>query len=190
MLKSRLPSPDAVASGAPTTVLEVACGTGQHAAAFAAAFPHLSWQPTDRDDELFGSVAAWAEDAPNVLPPSLLDAAAPAATWPVGPGSCAAALCVNMTHISPWEATRGLLAGAGEVLAPGGRLFIYGPFMVDGRPTTDSNAAFDARLRGQDSRWGLRDVAEVDAAAAAAGLVREEKLDMPANNFVLVYRKQ
>ncbi len=189
MLK-RLPSPDAIASGAPATVLEVASGTGQHAAAFAKAFPHLTWQPTDRDNDLFGSVAAWGEGIPNVQPPALLDASAPAATWPVGPGTCAAALCVNMTHISPWEATQGLLTGAGEVLAPAGRLFIYGPFKVDGRPTTDSNAAFDARLRGQDPRWGLRDVADVDAAAAAAGLVREEKLDMPANNFVLVYRKQ
>lgn len=94
-----------------------------------------------------------------------------------------------MTHISPWEATQGLLAGSGRVLGSGGQLFIYGPFFVDGKPTTESNAAFDRSLRAHNSSWGLRDVADVDACAAKAGLVRNEMLFMPANNFTLIYSK-
>jgi hypothetical protein len=95
-----------------------------------------------------------------------------------------------MTHISPWEATQGLVAGAGRVLCSGGQLVIYGPFFIDGQPTTDSNAAFDRSLREQNSSWGLRDVADVDACAEKAGLERIEMLPMPANNFTLIYKNK
>ena len=183
VLKQRLPP---AASG---TVLEVASGTGQHAAHFSAALPHLAWQPTEPSPDTFFSIEAWAADAPSVLPPVLLDCAAPAADWPLAPASCLAVLCVNMTHISPFTATQGLFAGAGKVLQPGGVLILYGPFKVEGQPTTESNRAFDSALRAQNAAWGLRDVSEIDACADAAGLRRSAMLPMPANNFSLVYEK-
>jgi len=171
------------------TILEIASGTGQHAAYFSQSFSDLTWQPTEVTGEAFGSISAWAEGLSNIAQPLLLDAASPTDQWPIAPESCIAVLCANMTHISPWEATQGLLAGAGRVLCSGGQLFIYGPFCVDGKPTTDSNAAFDSRLRAQNSSWGLRDVADVDTCAAKANLVRKEMLAMPANNFTLIYSK-
>jgi hypothetical protein len=123
------------------------------------------------------------------MQPKFLDASAPPEAWSIEKASCIAILCVNMTHISPWEATCGLIAGAGHVLATGGNLFLYGPFMLDGRPTTESNAAFDKTLRTKNSDWGLRDVADIDSLASKVSLKREEIIEMPANNFTLVYVK-
>jgi SAM-dependent methyltransferase len=163
-------------------VLEVASGTGQHAAHAAAALPRLEWQPTEAAPDALESIESWAAGAPNVRAPALLDAAAPPDAWPVAAGACAAVVCINMAHIAPWAATLGLAAGAGRALARGGLLFLYGPFTVDGAATTPSNAAFDATLRSQKSAWGLRDVADVEAAAAAAGLRPAGRLEMPANN--------
>ncbi|KAG7671389.1 hypothetical protein KSW81_003527 [Nannochloris sp. 'desiccata'] len=188
VLKKYLRKPAAAAEA--KTILEIASGTGQHAAYFSQSFPDLTWQPTEATVESFGSITAWAEGLSNIAQsPLLLDASSPTDQWPVAPESCVAVVCVNMTHISPWEATQGLLAGSGRVLGSGGQLFIYGPFFVDGKPTTESNAAFDRSLRAHNSSWGLRDVADVDACAAKAGLVRNEMLFMPANNFTLIYSK-
>ena len=135
------------------------------------------------------SITAWGQGLPNVRPPLQLDASAPAG-WGVPGGACRALYCANMCHISPWSCTVGLLAGAARVLQPGGELFLYGPFSVNGRPTTESNAAFDATLRQRNPAWGYRDVADVEALAAAAGLSFVERREMPANNFMLIYRKQ
>eukprot|EP00887_Chlorella_sp_A99_P002938 scaffold24.g2938.t1 len=139
---------------------------------------------------MHASIAAWGEGLPNMLPPAALDATAPPASWPVGAGAAAAVYAANVCHISPWAATRGLLAGAARALRRGGLLLVYGPFSVAGRPTTESNAAFDARLRAQNADWGYRDVGEVAAAAAAAGLAPRGRRDMPANNFLLLFEKE
>ncbi|KAI7844480.1 hypothetical protein COHA_001940 [Chlorella ohadii] len=135
------------------------------------------------------SIAAWTRDLPNVRPPLRLDASQPD-SWAVEAASCRAIFVANMTHIAPWAATQGLLRGAGRVLRPGGELLMYGPFSVDGKPTTESNAAFDAALRGRNPEWGYRDVADVAAGAAAAGMALVERREMPANNFMLVFRKE
>ena len=93
-----------------------------------------------------------------------------------------------MTHISPWQSTVGLFHGAATILQkPHGTLIIYGPFTVDGKPTTDSNAAFDVSLRGRNPEWGLRDVSDLDSLAEEVGLIRTGMIPMPANNFTLVY---
>ena len=166
-------------------VLEVASGSGEHCAWFADRFPRLEWQPSDPDDEARASVTAWCEDLPNVLPPLHLDAAA--AEWPIGAAD--AVLCVNMVHISPWEATLGLMAGAGRLLAPGAPLVLYGPYRQEGVPTAESNGAFDASLKARDPRWGLRHVEDVSAAAAARELVLQQIVPMPANNLSLIFRR-
>ena len=168
-------------------VLEVASGSGEHAVHFAAALPHLDWQPSDPDPAALASIAAWRVEAglPNLRPPVRLDAAAP---WPVE--SADAILCINMAHISPWAATLGLLSGAGKVLAPGGLLYLYGPYFRDGVETAPSNLAFDASLRARDPQWGLRRVEDVAAAASVEGLRFERLVEMPANNLSLLFRRR
>lgn len=125
----------------------------------------------------------------NLAPPLALDAAR--RPWPALPGQpFDAVVAINMIHIAPWEACLGLMAGAAAALRDGGRLLLYGPFMVDGRHTADSNAAFDASLRAIDRRFGVRDVAAVAAAAAACGLAATERVAMPANNLTLVFERR
>lgn len=167
-------------------VLEIASGSGEHVAAFAQAFPALRWQPSDPDADACASVAAWCEGLANVAPPMALDAAA--ADWPIARAD--AVLCVNMVHISPWEATLGLMAGAARLLAPGAPLLLYGPYRRDGVPTAPSNEAFDADLKARDSRFGLRRLEDVVAVAAAQGLEVERVAEMPANNLMPVFRRR
>ncbi len=169
------------------TVLEVASGTGQHAVFFARAFPGLTWQPTDADPTALASIEAWrqGEGLSNVLAPLALDARAD--TWPVTHAD--ALVCINMVHISPWEACQGLLRGAGRVLPPGAPLLLYGAYFIEGRPTAPSNLAFDASLRERDPSWGVRELGAVTAEARTHGLVLERVIDMPSHNFTLVLRR-
>ena len=168
-------------------VLEIASGTGEHAVFLARRFPQLRWQPSDRDEGALDSIRAWASEAAldNIADPILLDAAD--AQWPIEHAD--ALLCVNMVHISPWEATEGLFAGAAEVLGRGAPLILYGPFIEDGVETAASNLAFDRSLKDRDSRWGLRRLDDLDRLAAKHRFVRTERHAMPANNLVLVYRQ-
>ena len=166
-------------------VLEIASGSGEHCAFFAGRFATLQWQPSDPEAAARASIADWCDGLPNVLPPLALDAAAE--SWPVLAAD--AILCVNMVHISPWEATLGLMAGAGRLLVPGAPLLLYGPYRQRGVPTAESNEAFDVSLKGRDSRWVLRHVEDVSAAAAALGLVLQRVGVMPANNLTLVFRR-
>jgi hypothetical protein len=161
------------------TLLEIASGTGEHAAYFAAALPAWQFQPSDPDAERRASIDAWCAGLPNVAPALAFDATAP---WTISHAD--AVLCCNMIHIAPWEATLGLLR---NTAALGAMLIIYGPFIQDGVPTAPGNLAFDADLRSRDPRWGLRLVADVVEAAAGYGLVAVEK--MPANNLSLILTK-
>ncbi len=168
-------------------VLELASGTGQHVCAFAAAFPSLLWQPSDPSEVARESIAAWIahERLTNVLPPLRLDASSP--EWPVARAD--ALLCVNMAHISPWEATLGLLDGGVRVLAPGAPLVLYGPWHIGGRPTAPSNAAFDEDLHARDPAWGVRHLETLLLEAAARGYALARVEAMPANNLVIVLRR-
>ncbi|MBS1142692.1 MAG: methyltransferase domain protein [Proteobacteria bacterium] len=165
-------------------VLEIGSGTGQHAAHFCAQLPHLTWQTSDRLDFLPG-IRMWLAEAalPNVLPPFEFDVLGP---WPSGVYD--AVYSTNTLHIMSWEAVEALFAGLPSVLAPGGLLFIYGPFMINGRHTSDSNAAFDQSLKEKAPHQGLRDVVAVDALARQSGLELVEQRDMPSNNFALLWR--
>lgn len=170
------------------TLLEVASGTGQHATAFAEAFSGLEIQPSDPDPQARESIAAYVADQTqaNLRPPVEIDARTP--DWPVT--SADVLVAINMVHISPWTATLGLLDGAARVLPEGGVLYLYGPYLIDGAPTTESNAAFDASLRRRNPEWGIRDLAAVTEAAAERGLERVHVRDMPANNFSVVFRRR
>lgn len=167
-------------------VLEIASGTGEHAAYFAAALPRLTWQPSDPDPEARASIAAWSSGATTVRPPLPLDAAAE--RWPIA--SADAVVCVNMVHIAPWAACAGLVRGAGRILPPGGVLFLYGPYRLGGAHTAPSNASFDAALRAQDPAWGVRDLEAVVDLADASGLTERETVQMPANNLSVVFERR
>jgi hypothetical protein len=189
-LRNRAPIADVLARELPLsgTVLEVASGTGEHAVFLAARFPALRWQPSDPSPEALASIAAYRAEYPgdNLAAPVLLDAAAPA-SWPVR--EAAAILCINMIHISPWDAAEGLFAGAAQIL--GGKnlpLILYGPFFEQGVETAPSNLDFDASLKARDPRWGIRDAEKVDSLAARYALARTARYAMPANNLMLVYR--
>lgn len=163
-------------------VLELASGTGQHARWFSEA-TGLDWQPTDVDPQALESIAAWREGGPSTLrAPRRLDVCG---EWPSE--TYGSVLAVNLVHISPWPTTRALFAGSAEVLAPGGRVFLYGPYRLNGQHTSDSNLAFDVWLKERDPAYGVRDLADVEAVANANGLRLDERIPMPANNFVLVF---
>jgi SAM-dependent methyltransferase len=162
-------------------VLEVASGSGEHALAIARAFPGLTIQPSDPGAEARASIAAWGQGQGNMLEPLALDAAD---DWPAL--QVDAVLCINMIHIAPWAATLGLLRGAAASLAPGGVLYLYGPYRVAGA-MVPSNHEFDASLRARNPQWGIRDLEAVTA--AAEGFSSPTVTSMPANNLSLVFRR-
>ncbi|MFN9092585.1 MAG: DUF938 domain-containing protein [Alphaproteobacteria bacterium] len=168
-------------------VLEIASGSGEHALHFAAHFPSLMLQPTDSDAAARASIAAWRAEAQltNLLSPLVLNVMAEA--WPVAKAD--AVLCINMIHIAPWAATTALLHGAARILPPDGMLLLYGPFKRGGQHTAPSNAEFDASLRAQDVRWGVRDLEAVAEIARAAGFAAPAVEVMPANNLSLIFRR-
>lgn len=169
-----------------TRVLEIGSGTGQHAVHFAAAMPWLRWQTSDLRESHPG-IHAWiaASALPNVLPPLALDVSQPS-DWPAAKYD--AVFSANTLHIMGWPDVQALFANLPAVLADDATLVIYGPFNVDGRFTSPSNAAFDAQLRAGATHRGLRDLEAVDALARAAGLQRVADVEMPANNRCLVWR--
>jgi hypothetical protein len=165
-------------------VLEVASGSGEHCAHFATALPALTFQPSDASAEARASCDAWCAGLPNVRPASALDAAAE--DWPVDRAD--AVLCINMVHIAPWSATRGLLRGAAGVLASSAKLVLYGPWIRPGVETAPSNLDFDASLRARNAEWGLRRLEDL-VAAAGVDFAAPEVIEMPANNVMLVLRR-
>jgi Protein of unknown function (DUF938) len=169
------------------TVLEVASGTGEHIVHFAAAFPHLQWQPSDYDIAGLASIAAWTAESgsANISPPIRIDATAP--DWPLAAAD--AILCINMIHIAPWAAAEGLFSGAGGMLAADAPLFLYGPFRETAVVTAESNEAFDRSLKERNAEWGLRLVDDVVAAANTNGFELAKRIAMPANNLSLVFSK-
>ena len=169
-------------------VLEIASGTGQHVAHFAAALPRSSWQPTDADPANLLTIAARCDGQSlyNVHAPVELDVHD--SLWPV-PDDFDAVVCINMIHIAPWSATPALLAGARRVLrADGPRLlFLYGPYREGGRHTTPSNEDFDTSLRSRNPAWGVRDLETVTSLAGEHGFRRLTLERLPANNLMLAF---
>ncbi len=173
------------------SALEIASGTGQHCAWFAAGLPGWTWQPSDADASALSSIAAWTAQTgvANVRAPLLVDVLAP--NWPAqGPAFAQAfdaIYCANMLHISPWATCAALMQGAAGHLAPGGVLITYGPYFERTVMPAPGNTAFDQSLRGRNSSWGVRQLDEVSQEAARAGLALRRRTEMPANNLLLVF---
>jgi hypothetical protein len=173
----------------PTTglILEIASGSGEHVVHFARNFPSLVFQPSDPDPEALLSVGAWVKDAQvtNVRAPIVLDASQ--SPWLIA--SADGIICINMVHISPWDATVGLITGAAATLPPGSPLYLYGPYKREGFATAPSNQAFDRNLRDRNPAWGLRHLEAVAAIAQSAGFSVPGVTEMPANNLSVVFRR-
>lgn len=169
-------------------VLEVSSGTGQHVLHFAQAMPHIRWQPTERDADSLKSIASWLGQTPasNVNAPLRLDVYD--GIWPAH--GVAAIVCINMIHIAPPSTSEALLRGAGNVIVPGGMLFLYGPYRRLGQHTSPSNKAFDERLKAENPEWGVRNLEDVVQFASTVGFELEQTHDMPANNLAVVFRKR
>ncbi len=179
-------------------VLELGCGTGQHALKIAQVFPNLTVRPSDPNPRHVASARAWrlnpGTDAPlgNLREAEILDVLDRA--WdlnggPVVPKSLTGLLAFNVVHIAPWAAAVAILVGASRYLSEDGELLVYGPFSKGGQHTAPSNAVFDADLRAENSEWGVRDLSEVDQAAHIFGLQIAEVIQMPANNFIVCIKR-
>jgi SAM-dependent methyltransferase len=169
------------------SVLEIGSGTGQHAVHFARYLPHLAWQPS----ELGAGLAPLAErirleGPPNLQPAIELDVRAH--PWPIG--RVDAIFSANTLHIMAWNAVEHFFRGAGTALAAHGVLCVYGPFRYRGGYTSASNAEFDEYLRARDPASGLRDFEALERLATGAGLGLAADHAMPANNQILVWRRQ
>jgi hypothetical protein len=168
-------------------ILEVARGSGERVVHCARNLPSLVFQPSDPAPEARLSVAAWSRAAgvTNVHAPIALDASEP--VWPIA--SADGIICINMIHISPWEATLGLMKGAAAILPPASPLYLYGPYIREGFATAPSNQAFDRCLRDRNATWGLRNLEAVAATAQTLGFSAPVMTEMPANNLSLVFRR-
>jgi len=168
-------------------VLEIASGAGYHAAVFARALPQYRWQPTEATAQGCSAMVPLlaAADAANLISPVVLDVVTQ--PWPLTRAD--AVVCINMIHISPWDATLALFAGAARLLPAAGVLLTYGPYLIAGDFQAESNRAFDQSLRSRNPAWGLRDTADVAAAARAAGFTPTATQPMPANNHILVFKR-
>lgn len=176
-------------------LLEIGSGTGQHAVAFAPRAPAITWWPSDIYDSHLKSIAAWRtySGIANLRPPQHINLSNPDWNWSDDAGRnapLAAMLCINVLHISPWDVSKNLFAGAGRFLRKHGLLFVYGPFRRNGGHTSPSNAAFDASLRAENPEWGVRDVSDLNGLAKSAGLTEAEISPMPANNLVLAFARE
>lgn len=167
--------------------LEVASRTGEHAVAFAEAFPDTIWQPTDIDAERLISIDAWRarKGIMNMRVAQVLDATAP--SWRTGPFEMA--VTVNLMHLIGAEDAQAVVKGVARNLLPGGHWFLYGPFRTQGLFRSDSDQAFHASLTEHDPAIGYKDIEEIEAWSVEAGLSHVALIEMPANNLVLVMRQ-
>jgi cyclopropane fatty-acyl-phospholipid synthase-like methyltransferase len=170
-------------------VLEIASGTGQHVAHFAQLMPDVSWQPSDRGAEDLAQLDCRRRFSglANILPAVRLDVLEH--PWPVS-GMFSAVVCINMIHISPWETTPALFAGARRIAPAGtGLVILYGPFREGGSHTAQSNEEFDQWLKAKDPRFGVRNLEDVEAVAQENGFTRVRLAQMPANNLLVGFRR-
>jgi SAM-dependent methyltransferase len=166
-------------------VLEIGSGTGQHAAYFASQLPQLTWQASDREENLPG-IRAWLDEAalPNTPPPLPLDVNG---QWP--DEKFDAVFSANTLHIMAWAEVEQLFARLPHVTNIGATLIIYGPFKDNGRHSSESNAAFDQSLQARGSHMGIRNAEAVDVLAKRVGFVLIDDVAMPANNRCRIWRR-
>ncbi len=187
VLKERLPKD-------PSNILEIASGSGMHINYFAPHFEHLHFHPSDKDEEVFDNIKKLSihHENDNIADPVHLDLTNPETWFNVGvQKSFAAIFCINIFQVAPISIADGMMECAANLLNDDGFLLIYGPFQMEGTFTTDSNKEFHETLSSAGvSEWGLKDITDLKKAAANHGLELKEQIDMPANNFSLIFSRK
>ena len=172
--------------------MEVASGTGEHAATFATLIANCIYQPTDPIPEMQSSIAdVWCKDMPNVLPPITVDVAniPNLLSEDMRDQKTDVLICINMIHISAYVCTEELFQTAKSVLKCGGFVLLYGPYRENGQMVA-SNVEFDISLKTRNPEWGIRDIEDVTAIANKLGFHLESRCEMPANNLTLIFRNK
>lgn len=172
-------------------ILEIASGSGEHSLFFAPSFPQKQWIPSDKEKECLDSIKTWREDCltDNLQLPLQIDVMESNWHQSLTKKNITTIVCINMIHISPWEACLGLMKGAKEILPLNGILYLYGAYKINNQHTAPSNQEFDNYLRSQNSAWGVRNLEDVIEVAAKNNLTFDKKIPMPSNNFSLIFCK-
>lgn len=167
-------------------ILEIGSGSGQHVARFASEFANIQFQPTDYEEENLLSIDSWCENLGNVYPSAKLDVTTE--QWFKEPHQkFDALLCFNVIHITPWEITQSIFKGANKNLSAESQIIFYGPYKIDGKHTSESNAEFEQWLQEKNTSFGIHDIADVEKEAVSHGFKLQQMIVMPANNFIVEF---
>lgn len=172
-------------------VLEIGSGTGEHGVHMASAAPDLSWTFTEHNMEALTGIAAWMVHSGHsgLCGPYALNAASDDWGETLAGQKFDTLFSANVVHISPFTVATGMFAGAARVLRDDGQVFLYGPFGRDGRLAA-GNERFDADLKRRDASWGVRDLdQDICPLAERNGFTLKAVLDMPSNNFSVVFER-
>lgn len=174
------------------TLVEVASGTGEHAAHIAGHMTPIYWQPSDIEPEKLESIDAWAQasSADNILPARHLNVIEDTFDDLEFPAPLTAVIAINLIHIAPWSVAEALVQKAANTLAENGTLFLYGPYKRSGDHTSPSNESFDQSLKSRDAEWGVRDLEAVSSLATGHGFSAPKVIQMPANNLSIIFKKR
>ena len=66
---------------------------------------------------------------------------------------------------------------------------LYGPFKIKNKHISKSNYLFDKALKNQNIIWGVRNLEDVSDEAKKNGFTLDSIINMPNNNFSIIYRK-
>ncbi len=167
------------------TVLEIGSGTGQHAVYFSAQFADLLWQTSDLIEN-HPSIQAWIDDSGlnNVYSPIELDSRG---DWPDQQYDLL--YSANTVHIMSSGAVEQLFKKITGCMHESSVFLLYGPFNYDGLYTSESNARFDLWLKQRDSSSSIKNFNWLKDIGHQSGIKCIHDFEMPANNRLLVWRK-
>ena len=169
-------------------VLETASGTGEHICFFGRRFPFITWQPSDKSENLFWAIRERVLVEENVKNPFRLDLAQK--NFKGVKNQYAGVLNINMIHIAPWKACVGLFCFAQRLITSDGFVYLYGPYKIGGAHTSESNEQFDVSLKDQNPDWGVRNLEDVVELAKRFGFCQSLVYEMPANNKSIIFRRK
>ena len=174
-------------------ILEIGSGSGEHGVVFQKNFPEITWQSSDPELIHRKSISSWIDHTElNLKMPQPLDIDVEKIPWEIPSElmlSLQGIISINMIHIASWNCTTSLFKESGKLLNNGKFLMLYGPFKIDNKHISQSNALFDRSLKVQNKSWGVRDLREVSKEATKNGFIEEKLISMPAYNFSVIYRK-
>ena len=174
-------------------VLEIGSGSGEHGIEFQKRFPEIIWQTSDPEMMHRKSISSWIdyEKLKNKMPQPL-EIDVMVSPWKISSKiskSLNGIISINMIHIAPWGCTKSLFRESGKLLNSGKFLLLYGPFKFKNKNTSQSNELFDRSLKIRNNDWGIRNLEQVSEQGRLNGFIQKEFIQMPANNFIVIYKK-